>query len=191
MQILSYVLLKHSLDELFDYMECYELANVFNPLVKQAQETNNSNEDKNKMKRKGQKHHKKLSDDNNALAPKCFCILHKKDDHWTNDCMVIKDQVTRMCSAWSAQSPAEHSCKKCENKQCQAQDKNDFHTMIKKDVQKCVMEAFQTHFATYCHDNKLDSDDDEQHQIESPHQPQPKCAKTHPLCPITTAFIET
>jgi hypothetical protein len=33
-------------------MEHYELANVFNPLVKQAQETNNSNENKNKKKPK-------------------------------------------------------------------------------------------------------------------------------------------
>jgi hypothetical protein len=65
--------------------------------------------------------------------------------------------------------------------------------------------------ATYCHDNKLNSDDDdEQHQIELPlkldledikvsenynlsnlHQPQTKHAKTHHLCPITTAFVET
>jgi hypothetical protein len=78
-------------------------------------------------------------------------------------------------------------------------------------VQKCVTEAFQAQFATYCHDNKLDSDNnDEQHQIESPleldledikvsenynladlRQPQTKCAKTHHLCQITTAFIET
>jgi hypothetical protein len=59
----KYVLLEHSLDQLFDYMECYELADAFNLLVKQAQEMNNSNEDKNKKKQKGQKHHKKSSDD--------------------------------------------------------------------------------------------------------------------------------
>jgi hypothetical protein len=80
-------------------MEHYELANVFNLLVKQAQETNDSNENKNKKKQKGQKHRKKSSDDNNVPGPKHFCILHKKDDHWTNDCMVIKDQVARMCTA--------------------------------------------------------------------------------------------
>jgi hypothetical protein len=83
--------------------------------------------------------------------------------------MVIKDQVARMRTAWSAQSPAEHSHKKCENKQHQDQDKKEFHTMIKKEVQKCVMEAFQAQFATYRHDNKLNSNDDgEQHPIESP-----------------------
>jgi hypothetical protein len=37
---------------------------------------------------------------------------HKKDDHWTNDCTVFKDQVARMRAAWSAQSPAEDSHKK-------------------------------------------------------------------------------
>jgi hypothetical protein len=98
------------------------------------------------------------------------------------------------------------------SKQCQDQDKKEFHTMIKKEVQKCVTEAFQAQFATYCCDNKLnsDDDDDEQHQIESPlkldledikvsenynlsdlRQPQTKCAKTHHLCPITTAFVDT
>jgi hypothetical protein len=72
-----------------------------------------------------------------------------------------------MHTAWSAQSPAEHSHKKCENKH-QDQDKKEFHTMIKKEVQKCVMEAFQAQFATYPHDNKLNSNDDGvQHQIES------------------------
>jgi hypothetical protein len=50
-------------------MECYELADAFNLLVKQAQEMNDSNEDKNKKKQKGQKHHKKSSDDDtNALV---------------------------------------------------------------------------------------------------------------------------
>jgi hypothetical protein len=78
-------------------------------------------------------------------------------------------------------------------------------------VQKCVAEAFQAQFATYHHHNKLDSNDnDEQHQIEEQLklaledvkvsenynlsdlcQPQTKCSKTHHLCPITTAFIET
>jgi hypothetical protein len=71
-----------------------------------------------------------------------------------------------MCTAWSAQSPAECSCKKHENKQHQDQDKKEFHAMIKKEVQKCFAEAFQAQFATYRHDNKLDSDDnDEQHLI--------------------------
>jgi hypothetical protein len=65
----KYVPLEHSLDQLFDYMECYELADAFNLLVKQAQEMNDSNEDKNKKKQKGQKHHKKSSDDDtNALV---------------------------------------------------------------------------------------------------------------------------
>jgi hypothetical protein len=74
-----------------------------------------------------------------------------------------------MHAAWSAQSLAKHSHKKCENKQCQDKHTKEFHTMIKKEVQKGVAEAFQTQFATYHHDNKLDSDDnDEQHQIESP-----------------------
>jgi hypothetical protein len=72
MSEVKYVPLEHSLDKLFDYMECYELANAFNPPVKQAQEMNNSNEDKNKKKQRGQKHHKKLSDDDNALVPKHF-----------------------------------------------------------------------------------------------------------------------
>jgi hypothetical protein len=105
MSEVKYALPEHSLDELFDYMEhCehYELANAFNPPDKQAQEMNNSNEDDNKKKQRGQKHHKKPSDDNNALAPSHFCILHKKVNHWTNDCTVLKDQVTRMHTAWSA-----------------------------------------------------------------------------------------
>jgi hypothetical protein len=81
--------------------------------------------------------------------------------------------------------------------------------MIEKEVQKCVAEAFQAQFTTYCHDNKLDSDDNEQHQIEPPlkldledimsenynlsdlRQPQTKHDETHHLCPITTAFVET
>jgi hypothetical protein len=58
------VLLEHSLDKLFDYMEHYELAIAFNPPVKQAQEMNDSNENKNKKKQKGQKPCKKSSDDN-------------------------------------------------------------------------------------------------------------------------------
>jgi hypothetical protein len=54
MSEMKYVMLEHSFDNLFDYMECYELAYAFSPLVKQAQEPNSSNEDKNKMKQKGQ-----------------------------------------------------------------------------------------------------------------------------------------
>jgi hypothetical protein len=34
--------------------------------------------------------------------------------------------------------------------------------VIKKEVQKCVAEAFQAQFATYRHDNKLDSDDNDE-----------------------------
>jgi hypothetical protein len=75
------------------------------------------------QKIRSKKHCKKSSDDD-SLAPKHFCMLHTNDDHWTIDCTVVKDQVTRMCAAWSAQSPAECSGKKLENK-CQENDKSD------------------------------------------------------------------
>jgi hypothetical protein len=39
----KYILLEHSLYKLFDYKELYELANMFDPLDKQDQGTNESN----------------------------------------------------------------------------------------------------------------------------------------------------
>jgi hypothetical protein len=78
LEVVQYVLLEHSLDKLFDYMEHYELADALNLPVKQAQEMNDSNENKNKKKEKGQMHCKKLSDDDNACSGnKHFCIFHK------------------------------------------------------------------------------------------------------------------
>jgi hypothetical protein len=109
----------------------------------------NSNENMTTMKHNGSKHHKKSSNDDDALVPKCFCVLHNKDNHWSNDYTVMKEQVARMCTAWSNQSPAEHSCKKCENKQHQEYDKKELHAMIQKQVQKYVAEAFQLQLPTW------------------------------------------
>jgi hypothetical protein len=69
-----------------------------------------------------------------------------------------------------AQSPAECSHKKHGRKQTSRPRQKEFHAMIKKEVQKCVVEAaFQAQFATYCHAKNLHSDDDdEQPLIELP-----------------------
>jgi len=128
MEKVQYDPIDHTLADLFDLLERYQIAEQLDP-PKQNQVTNELDESiKTKDKsRKNKRKEKSSGNDSSLMVCKRFCILHQKDDHWTDDCSVVKKQVAAMRAGWSNQTPAEWSCKKHEQEQQQKKEKNELH----------------------------------------------------------------
>jgi hypothetical protein len=92
-----------SVCEFLDIMECYQIANNIDPLLKpkdqskaDKNETNKSTEKSNDKKRKA----KSKKNDSDAPAPKKSCLIHGEDSsHTTNEWRTMHKQAYRMKEA--------------------------------------------------------------------------------------------
>jgi len=120
MEKAQYDPIDHTLADLFDLLERYQIAEQLDP-PKQNQITNEPDQS-TKTKDKSRKK-KSSGNDSSSMARKRFCLLHIKDDHWTDNCSVVKEQINAMHAAWSNQTLAEQSHKNCEQEQQQKKEK--------------------------------------------------------------------
>jgi hypothetical protein len=110
-----------SVDNFFDCMEHYQIADNIDPLLKSKDqskpdknEMNKSREKSNDKKRKA----KSKKNDSDAPAPKKSCLIHGEDSsHMTDECRTMHEQAYRMKEAWKNTSKAERSRQKCEREQ--------------------------------------------------------------------------
>ena len=196
-----------SVDDFFDRMERYQIADNIDPLLKpqnqskaDKNESNKSTEKSNDKKRKA----KSKKNDSDAPAPKKSCLIHGEDSsHTTDECRTMREQAYRMKEAWKNTSQAERSRQKREREQQKQKEQNELHEMIMKEVQQSMQDMFkQLH---QHHHSDDDSDMDESHQLESMdnitvsecfnlsdlRQPPTKKTKTQHFAPISTAILET
>jgi hypothetical protein len=189
-----------SVDDFFDRMERYQIADNIDPLLKpkdqskaDKNERNKSMEKLNDKKRKA----KSKKNDLDAPAPKKSCLIHGEDSsHTTDECQTMRKQAYQMKEAWKNTSQAERCCQKREREQQKQKEQNKLHEMIMKEVQKLMQDMFKQPHQRHHLDNN--SDMDESHQLESMdnitvsecfnlsdlHQPP---TKTQHFAPISTA----
>ena len=157
---------KASVDDFFDFMVRYQIADNIDPLLKpkdqsktDKNETNKSTEKSNDKKRKAQ------TKKDDAPAPKKSCLLHGPDSsHTTDECRTMREQAYRMKEAYKNISPAERSRQKREREQQKKKEQNKLHEMIMKEVQHSMQTMFKQMHQHHHSDN--DSDIDESHHVE-------------------------
>jgi hypothetical protein len=100
-----------SVHDFLDIMECYQIANNIDFLLKpkdqskaNKNEMNKSTEKSNDKKRKA----KSNKNDSDVPAPKKSCLIHGEDSsHTTDECQTMRKQAYRMKEAWKNTSQAE------------------------------------------------------------------------------------
>jgi hypothetical protein len=97
-------MIEASADDFFNVMECYQLANQFDPLLKQHNQskTNKDNSKKSMEKSNDKKRKAQLKKyDSNVLVPKRSCLIHGPDSSHTSDkCQTMQEQAYQMKEAW-------------------------------------------------------------------------------------------
>jgi hypothetical protein len=150
-------------------MECYQLANQLDPMLKHQ---NQSKTDKDDSKKSTEKSNDKKckaqskKNDSNARAPKKSCLIHgPNSSHTTNECQTMQEQAYWMKEAWKNVPMAERSHQKHEHEQQKQKDKNELHEMVMKEVQQSMQAMFkQSHQQHHLDD---DSNVDESHHVEA------------------------
>jgi hypothetical protein len=119
-------------------MECYQLTNNLDPLLKSQNQSKTDKDKSNKsMENSNDKKHKAKSkkNDSDAPAPKKTYMIHGPElSHTIQECQVVQEQVYCMKEAWKNISPAELGCRKREHKQQKQKEQNELHEMIMKQV---------------------------------------------------------
>jgi hypothetical protein len=186
-------------------MECYQLADQLDLVLKQQNQSKTNKDDSKKLMEKSNDKKRKAQskkNDSNALVPKESCLIHGPDSsHTTNEYQTMQEQAYQMKEAWKNIPMAERSCQKCEHKQQKQKHKNELHEMVMKEVQQSMQAMFkQLHQQHHSND---DSNIDESHHVEvmeditvsecynlsDLHQPPTKKTKTQQFAPITTAVL--
>jgi hypothetical protein len=198
---------KASADDFFDLMECYQLTDQLDPLLKQQNQLKNDKDNTKKLMEKSNDKKRKAQpkkDDSNAPAPKKSCLIHGPgSSHTTDECQTMRKQAYWMKEAWKNVPQAERSHQNHERKQQKKKDQNELHEMIMKEVQQSMQTMFKQMHQHHHSDN--DSDIDEAHHVEAMeditvsecynlsdlHQPPTKKTKTQQFASITTAILGT
>jgi hypothetical protein len=196
---------KASVDDFFDFMVHYQIADSIDPLLKPKDQSKIDTDDNKKSTEKSNdKIRKAQMKKDDAPAPKKSCLLHGPDSsHTTNECQTMREQAYRMKEAYKNISPAERSRQKCKREQQKKKEQNELHEMIMKEVQQSMQTMFKQPHQHHCLDN--DSDIDEAHHVETMEditvsecynlsdlrQPPTKKTKTQHFAPITTAILGT
>jgi hypothetical protein len=194
---------KASVNDFFDLMEHYQIADQIDPVLKQQNQSKIDKDDNKKSTETlNDKKRKAQMKKDDAPAPKKSCLLHGPDSsHTTDECRTMREQAHRMKEAYKNISPAERSRQKCEREQQKKKEHNELHEMIMKEVQHSMQTMFKQTHQHHCSDD--DSDIDESHHVEAMEditvsecynlsdlrQPPTKKTKTQHFAPITTAIL--
>ena len=172
---------------------------------------------KDKEKLNGKQSGKKCANSTNDSSPasaKKPCLLHGTCSHTTEECKVVKEQISHMKAMYDAQDPAEcaKKCKEWKSKKAPTHD--EINKMVAESIKKSVKEIFDTHAKTCKKCNCEDTDSDSNLELEQYHmeevsldleevnvsenfslsdlrgRPQ-KCQKTNQLTPVTIALVNT
>jgi hypothetical protein len=94
-------------------MECYQIANSIDPLLKPKDQSKTNKNESNKSTEKSNDKKSKAKwkkNDSDAPTPKKLCLIHGPDSsHITNECQTMCKQAYRMKEAWKNTSQAEVS----------------------------------------------------------------------------------
>ena len=172
---------------------------------------------KDKEKSNGKQSGKKHTNNTNKSSPtsaKKPCLLHGTHSHTTEECKVVKEQISHIKAMYDAQDLAKHAKKCKEWKLKKAPTLNEINKMVVENVKKSVKEIFDAHAETLkkCNHEDTDSDSDlepEQYHMEDVgldlkevnvsenlaladlHGCPQKHQKTNQLTPVTVALINT
>ena len=148
------------------------------------------------------------------LPSKKPCLLHGTCSHTTEECKVVKEQISCMKVMYDVQDLAKCAKKHKEWKLKKAPTLNEINKMVVENIKKSVKEIFDAHTKTLkkrnCEDTNSDSDlEPEQYHMEEVgldleevnvsenlaladlcRCPQ-KCQKTNQLTPVTIALVNT
>ena len=167
--------------------------------------------DKKSGKKRG-----KGDEDSSSRPKKKPCMLCEKDNHGTDDCTIVKQQIQRMKATYRAQSPEERKRKKREWQKNKPPNREEIHAMVKDTVKESVQEVFQTLFKKSGDKrarNNPDSDSDSDHEhyrmddldldlekvkvreemyaLSALRAPPQKRQKTQHLTPVTVGIVNT
>jgi hypothetical protein len=135
-----------SVCDFLDIMECYQITDSIDPLLKpKGQSKTNKNKMNKSTEKLNDKKHKAKSKKNNsdAPAPKKSCLIHGPDSsHMTDECRTMREQAYQMKEAWKNTSQAEPSHQKREREQQKQKEQNKLHEMIMKEVQQSMQNMF-------------------------------------------------
>jgi hypothetical protein len=85
-------------------MECYQLANNLDPLLKPQNQSKTNKDKSNKSMEKSNDEKckaKSKKNDSDVPAPKKTCMIHgPESSHMTDECQVVQEQVYQMKEAW-------------------------------------------------------------------------------------------
>ena len=129
---------------------------------------------KDKEKSNGKQLGKKRTNNTNELSPasaKKPCLLHGTCSHATEECKVVKEQISCMKAMYEVQDPAEHAKKHKEWKSKKAPTCKEINKLVAESVKKSVKEIFDAHAETLkehnCENTDSDSDlEPEQYHME-------------------------
>jgi hypothetical protein len=110
-RISSIAITKASVNDFFDLMECYQLADQLDPVLKQQNQSKTNKDDNKKLMEKLNDKKRKAQpkkDDSNVPALKKSCLINGPDSsHTTDECQTMREQAYRMKDAYKNIFPAE------------------------------------------------------------------------------------
>ena len=124
--------------------------------------------EKSNGKQSGKRHTNNTNDSSPASANK-LCLLHGTHSHTTEECKVVKEQVSRIRVMYDVQDLAKcaKKCKEWKSKKTPTCD--EINKMVAESVKKSVKEIFDTHVETLKKCNRKDTDSDSDLELEQYH----------------------
>ena len=135
---------KTDLTSFREALECLELSYQLDKKLVNSKksETLKKDKEKSKGKQSGKKRSNNTNESSPALAKKP-CLLHGTCSHTTEECKVVKEQISHMKVMYEAQDLAEHAKKCKEWKSKKAPTHKEINELVAESVKKSIKEIFR------------------------------------------------